>query len=58
MVETPKFVEGCDYSRFDLNNYYDTEHIDSLIANLRLERAEYIERFPGLEPAVARAVEF
>jgi phosphoenolpyruvate carboxykinase (ATP) len=57
MVETPKFVEGCDYSRFNLDNFYDTEQIDYLINELRKERAEYMERFPGLDPVITKAAE-
>lgn len=57
MVQVPKSVEGCDLERFDLKNYYTTEQIDYLAGELRLERAQYIERFAGLDPAVARAAE-
>lgn len=58
MVETPKSVEGCDIDRFKLDRFYDTDQIDYLINELRLERGEYIERFPGLDPAIKKAVEF
>jgi phosphoenolpyruvate carboxykinase (ATP) len=58
MVETPKYVEGCDIDRFSLDRFYDTDQIDYLINELRLERSEYIESFPGLDPVVAKAVEF
>jgi phosphoenolpyruvate carboxykinase (ATP) len=58
MVEVPKSTDGCYFSRFDLNRFYDSDQIDSLVADLRLERAEYIEKFRGLNPAIAKAVEF
>lgn len=58
MVETPKSVEGCDYGRFSLDRYYDTDQIDYLMSELRLERSEYISSFPGLDPIIAKAVEF
>ncbi len=58
MLETPKTIDGCDYGRFCLDRYYDSEQIDYLVGELRLERARYIEHFPGLDPAIARAAEF
>lgn len=58
MVEVPKSVEGCDMDRFDLKRYYDTDHVDYLVAELRRERGEYVNRFQGLDPIIAKAVEF
>jgi phosphoenolpyruvate carboxykinase (ATP) len=58
MVEVPKSVEGCDISRFDLGKFYDTDSVDHLTAELRRERAQYIERFAGLDPVIAKSVEF
>jgi phosphoenolpyruvate carboxykinase (ATP) len=58
MVEVPKSVEDCDISRFNLDSFYDTDQIDYLINELRLDRADYIGRFPGLDAVVAKAVEF
>lgn len=57
MVQVPKSVEGCDMSRFDLKRYYDTDHVDYLVAELRRERADYVSRFNGLDPVIAKAVE-
>lgn len=58
MLETPEFVEGLDVSRFDPSLHYDQQKIDSLIANIRLERARYAGQFRGLRPEIADAVEF
>ncbi len=58
MVETPVHVEGIDISLFDLRRHYDQSKIDSLIAEIRLERSRYAEQFPGLAPAIRAAVEF
>lgn len=58
MVQTPKSVEGVDISKFRLDRFYDTDQIDYLVGELRLERTQYISRFPGLDPGIAKAVEF
>jgi phosphoenolpyruvate carboxykinase (ATP) len=58
MVETPKEVDGCDFERFNLDRYYDTEQIDHLVGELRLERARVMESFTGLDEAVSAAAEF
>lgn len=58
MVETPEHLDGIDISLFDLRRHYDQSKIDSLIAEIRLERARYAEQFPGLAPAIRSAVEF
>ncbi|HOM70822.1 MAG TPA: phosphoenolpyruvate carboxykinase [Armatimonadota bacterium] len=58
MVNVPKVVEGCDIDRFSLDKFYDSEQSDYLINELRRERAEYMARFPGLDPAIIKAAEF
>ncbi len=58
MVETPEYVEGLDITRFELSRHYGQSKIDSLIAEIRLERAAYAEQFPGLDPAIRKAAEF
>ncbi|MDO8683575.1 MAG: phosphoenolpyruvate carboxykinase [Armatimonadota bacterium] len=56
-VQVPKSVDGVDMSRFDLSRYYSAEQAEGLIADLRLERTEYIERFQALDPRIRRAIE-
>ncbi|MHB9036560.1 MAG: phosphoenolpyruvate carboxykinase (ATP) [Armatimonadota bacterium] len=58
MVETPEFVDGLDITKFDLDHHYDQDRIDASIAAIRLERAEYAEQLPGLDPAIGAAAEF
>jgi len=53
----PKSVDGMDMSRFRLDQYYTRHQIDYYVGELRMERREYIERFRGLDPNIARAVE-
>ena len=56
-TQIPSFVEGCDYSRFDLDKFYTQDQIEYLVGELRLDRREYIEKFPGLEKSIYDAVE-
>ena len=56
-AQTPADVEGCDYSRFDLDKFYTEDQIEYLVGELRLERREYIEKFPTLEKAISDAIE-
>jgi phosphoenolpyruvate carboxykinase (ATP) len=58
MVETPENVDGIDVKRFELSRHYDQRRIDPLVAAIRMERAQYADRFPGLDPAIRAAVEF
>lgn len=58
MVQTPSQVEGIDISKFHLHAHYSQEAIDSLIAEIRRERAAYVENFRGLEAPIRNAVEF
>jgi len=58
MALTPESVDGMDITRFDLNTHYDQQKIDSLIAAIRLERAEYARQFRGLDTQILNAVEF
>jgi len=57
MVETPKAVEGVDMSRFELSRFYDKDQIEYLVGELRLDRAQYMERFSGLDPVIRKAAE-
>lgn len=58
MVETPSYIDGLDITKFELSRHYDQSTIDSLIAEIRMERAAYAEQFPSLDPAIRKAAEF
>ena len=53
MVETPKAVDGVDMAKFELGRHYSQDKIDSLIAAIRHERAEYASQFGNLDPAIS-----
>jgi len=52
----PKKVEGVDMSKFDLNKFYTKEQIDFYVKELKKERIEWLEKFPGLNPEILKAV--
>jgi phosphoenolpyruvate carboxykinase (ATP) len=56
-VRVPRSVDGADIDRFDLSRFYSAEQAEGLVGDLRLERANYIERFGSLDPRIRRAVE-
>lgn len=58
MVETPEWVDGLDISQLDPSRLYDQEKMDSSVAAIRLERAEYADKIRGLDEAITRAAEF
>ena len=58
MLETPKSVDGIDISKFKLGRHYSQDKIDSLIAAIRLERADYATGFDKLDPAICAAMSF
>lgn len=55
--ETPKAVPGLDLAKYDPRTYYTPEKYQELVDNLRVERRAWLERFPGLDPAIPRAIE-
>jgi phosphoenolpyruvate carboxykinase (ATP) len=54
--EVPEEVPGMDYSRFELENFYQASEIVSLKESLRRERVEWLERFDGLDPDIVNAI--
>lgn len=58
ILETPGHVEDVDMTKFDPGKHYDQHRLDSLIADLRVERMSYVEQFEGLDPAIRNAAEF
>jgi len=57
-VQVPKKVDGMDISRFGLNRFYLPRTVEKYSTELKRERIEYLERFPGLDAAVTKAYKF
>jgi phosphoenolpyruvate carboxykinase (ATP) len=55
--ETPKSVPGLDLARYFPKTYYTAEKYRELVDKLRAERRAWLAQFPGLDPAIPRAVE-
>jgi phosphoenolpyruvate carboxykinase (ATP) len=53
---TPKTVPGMDIKKYDRTKFYDKSEIDKMVARLRTERQEHLERFPDLHPSIRRVV--
>ena len=53
----PKKVDGVKMSKFDPSKFYSRKQIDAYVRELRRERTTWLEKFKGLNPAVASAVE-
>lgn len=54
--EVPEEVPGINYERFELENFYQPDEIDSLKGALRKERLEWLQRFEDLDPDIINAV--
>lgn len=52
----PKKVEGVDISKFELSRFYTQEQINAYVEQLKRERIEWLEKFPGLNPAIVNSV--
>jgi phosphoenolpyruvate carboxykinase (ATP) len=55
--ETPKRVPGLDLAKYSPKTYYDEAKYRDLVDKLRAERRAWLAQFPGLDPAIPRAVE-
>jgi phosphoenolpyruvate carboxykinase (ATP) len=55
--ETPKGVPGLDLAKYSPKTYYTPEQYRRLVDNLRAERRAWLAQFPGLDPAIPRAIE-
>lgn len=55
--EIPKAVPGLDLAKYDPRTYYAPEKYRELVDKLRTERRAWLAQFPGLDPAIPRAVE-
>lgn len=57
-LQVPAKVEGADMTKFDYENFYEPEAIQSMVGALRAERIEYIKGFPGLRPEIVEAARY
>jgi phosphoenolpyruvate carboxykinase (ATP) len=55
--ETPKGVPDVDLAKYSPRTYYTAEKYRELIDRLRGERRAWLAQFPGLDPAIPRAIE-
>lgn len=55
--EVPVQVPEVDLNRFDLQKYYPQEEIAELSEKLKLERLEWLSRFPALNRNIINAIE-
>src|SRR5688500_20067323 len=55
--EVPKSVPGLDLAKYDHRTYYSPEKYRELVHRLRVTRHDWLAQFPGLDPAIPRAVE-
>ena len=54
-VEVPTSVQGMDISKYNVEKFYDVDDIIKQVSDLRLERAEYMEKFNTLDKAIINA---
>jgi phosphoenolpyruvate carboxykinase (ATP) len=52
----PKQVEGADLSKYDPARFYTKEQAAEYVQRLKDERKKYLAGFPGLNPAVVKAL--
>jgi phosphoenolpyruvate carboxykinase (ATP) len=55
--EVPVEVPGVDLAKYDPRRHYSPENYAALVDKLRAERREWLSKFPGLDPAIPKAVE-
>jgi len=55
--EVPTRVPGVDLEKYTPTSRYSDSEYHALVAKLRDERREWLSRFPGLDPAIPRAIE-
>ena len=55
-TQVPAHIEGADIRRFDIESHYSREEIEGYVEALKRERREYLDQFPTLNPAIAKAL--
>jgi phosphoenolpyruvate carboxykinase (ATP) len=51
----PREVEGCDLQKYDPAEFYSAQELTDQVNQLKRERREYLEQYPGLNPAIVAA---
>ena len=54
-MDVPEEIEGVDIRKFDPAAFYSQAEIDVYVDELKRERREYLEQYPGLHPDVVKA---
>ena len=54
-MTVPEEIEGVDIRKFDPTSFYSQAVIEQYASELKRERREYLEKYPGLEPAIIKA---
>jgi phosphoenolpyruvate carboxykinase (ATP) len=55
--EVPKTVPGVDLAKYDPRRHYSPEEYAKRVEVLRGERRDWLAKFPGLDPAIPKAIE-
>ncbi len=55
--EVPKSVPGVDLARYSPRAHYTPDQYRQLVDKLRQERRAWLAQFPGLDPAIPKAIE-
>jgi phosphoenolpyruvate carboxykinase (ATP) len=55
--DVPTDVPGISLEKYTPTSYYSPEKYDELVQRLRAERRNWLAKFPGLDPAIPRAIE-
>ncbi len=55
-TRVPAQVDGADIRRFDVESHYSQQEIGEYVDALKRERREYLDQFPTLNPAIAKAL--
>lgn len=56
-LQVPARIEGVDFGRFDIESHYSKQAAEEYVRLLKEERREYLAHFPGLNPAIVKAVD-
>ena len=57
-TQVPKNVPGMDISKYDVHKFYPQEDIDKMVAELKSERKEYLDKYPNLNKKIKSAFKF
>ncbi len=55
-MQVPEVVEGVDMGKYDPAKFYSKEQIDGMVKELKKEREEYLNKFPGLNVKIVTAL--